>query len=216
MQARNVCLSPTLMREVSTFVYESRPAFFDDPFFTREADPKVIAALEDPKRQEAMATSRAAQAYKKGLEVARAQRQGAACRRPPDRVGHRLGAAGALPGLLRAPGAGRAGAVGADPQDDRIGVDRGRRVGGRGWDRRRGDARGDRPGDSEVQTRRSRVPRPRSLRFCLPAGLATAAAAAAAEASAAAAAERAGIGLASFTVRLRPPKLWSCSCSMAR
>jgi imidazolonepropionase-like amidohydrolase len=71
MVARNVCLSPTLMREVSTFVYESRPAFFDDPFFTRDADPKVIAALEDPERQAAMAKSRATQAYKAGLEVAR-------------------------------------------------------------------------------------------------------------------------------------------------
>lgn len=71
MKARDVCLSPTLMREVSTFVYESRPAFFDDPFFTREADPNVMAALEDPKRQEAMAKSRAAQAYKTGLDVAR-------------------------------------------------------------------------------------------------------------------------------------------------
>lgn len=71
MTARGVCLSPTLMREVSTFVYESRPPFFDDPFFTREADPKVVAALEDPQRQASMAKSRAAQEYKKGLEVAR-------------------------------------------------------------------------------------------------------------------------------------------------
>ncbi|HEY0872563.1 MAG TPA: amidohydrolase family protein [Vicinamibacterales bacterium] len=72
IKARDVCLSPTLMREVSTFVYATRPVFFDDPFFTREADPKVIAALEDPKRQEAMAKSRAAEAYRKGLEIARA------------------------------------------------------------------------------------------------------------------------------------------------
>jgi imidazolonepropionase-like amidohydrolase len=72
MRERDVCLSPTLMREVSTFVYESRPAFFDDPFFTREADPKVLAALEDPQRQAATAKSRAAQAYRKGLDVARA------------------------------------------------------------------------------------------------------------------------------------------------
>jgi imidazolonepropionase-like amidohydrolase len=71
MREHDVCLSPTLMREVSTFVYESRPAFFDDPFFTREADPKVLAGLEDPQRQAAMAKSRAAQAYRKGLEVAR-------------------------------------------------------------------------------------------------------------------------------------------------
>ena len=71
MKARNVCLCPTLMREVSTFVYESRPAFFDDPFFRREADPKVVAALEDPARQAATAKSTSAQAYKKALEVAR-------------------------------------------------------------------------------------------------------------------------------------------------
>ena len=71
MKTRNVCLCPTLMREVSTFVYESRPAFFDDPFFKRDADPKVLAALEDPARQASVAASRSAQAYKKALEVAR-------------------------------------------------------------------------------------------------------------------------------------------------
>jgi imidazolonepropionase-like amidohydrolase len=70
MKARNICLCPTLMREVSTFVYESRPAFFDDPFFRREVDPKVLAALESPARQ-AMARSASAQRYKKALEVAR-------------------------------------------------------------------------------------------------------------------------------------------------
>jgi imidazolonepropionase-like amidohydrolase len=71
MKARNVCLCPTLMREVSAFVYESRPAFFDDPFFRAEADPKVMAALEDPSRMAGVAKSTAAQKYKKGLEVAR-------------------------------------------------------------------------------------------------------------------------------------------------
>jgi imidazolonepropionase-like amidohydrolase len=70
MKARNVCLCPTLMREVSTFVYETRPAFFDDPFFEREADPAVVKQLEDPARQ---ATYRGAapQRYKEALVVAR-------------------------------------------------------------------------------------------------------------------------------------------------
>ncbi|HSC29979.1 MAG TPA: amidohydrolase family protein [Vicinamibacterales bacterium] len=72
MKARGVCLCPTLMREVSTFVYESRPAFFDDPFFRREVEPGLLAALEDPARQAGVAASRSAQAYKKALEVARA------------------------------------------------------------------------------------------------------------------------------------------------
>ena len=71
MKARNVCLSPTLMREVSTFVYETRPAFFDDPFFRKEADPKIVATLEEPARQASMASSKSAQTYKTSLEVAR-------------------------------------------------------------------------------------------------------------------------------------------------
>jgi imidazolonepropionase-like amidohydrolase len=71
VKARNVCLSPTLMREVSTFVYESRPSFFDDPFFKSDADPKVVAVLEDPARQASVAANRSAQAYKKALEIAR-------------------------------------------------------------------------------------------------------------------------------------------------
>ena len=71
MKSRSVCLCPTLMREVSTFVYESRPAFFDDPFFRREADPQVLAALENPDRQAATAKNPSAQRYKKALEVAR-------------------------------------------------------------------------------------------------------------------------------------------------
>jgi imidazolonepropionase-like amidohydrolase len=58
------------MREVSTFVYESEPDFFSDPFFLREADPAVLAQLRDRKRQEAMRTSRSAQTYKKALEIA--------------------------------------------------------------------------------------------------------------------------------------------------
>jgi imidazolonepropionase-like amidohydrolase len=71
MKQRNICLCPTLTREISTFVYESRPAFFDDPFFRREADPKVTAALEDPARMAGIAKSAAAQQYKKALEIAR-------------------------------------------------------------------------------------------------------------------------------------------------
>jgi imidazolonepropionase-like amidohydrolase len=62
---------PTLTRELSTFVYESRPAFFDDPLFVRHADPAVVARLEEPARQEAMRASKSARAYKAGLEVAK-------------------------------------------------------------------------------------------------------------------------------------------------
>ncbi len=70
MAERRVCYSPTLVREVSTFVYESTPDFFSDPFFSSRADPDVLAQLSDPQRQESVRRSSAAQAYKRALEVA--------------------------------------------------------------------------------------------------------------------------------------------------
>ncbi len=70
LKSKNVCLCPTLVREVSTYVYESVPEFFSDPFFLREADPKVLEQLKDPERQAAVQKSKAAQQYKKGLQVA--------------------------------------------------------------------------------------------------------------------------------------------------
>ena len=71
LEERNVCYAPTLMREVSTFVYESEPAFFSDPFFLAEADPAVLTALRDPARQARVRADRAAQTYKRQLEVAK-------------------------------------------------------------------------------------------------------------------------------------------------
>ncbi len=70
MKARDVPYCPTLTRELSTFAYESTPAFFSDPFFTKEADPAVVAQLKDPARQAAMAKSASAQTYKTQLPVA--------------------------------------------------------------------------------------------------------------------------------------------------
>jgi imidazolonepropionase-like amidohydrolase len=70
MKARRVPYCPTLTRELSTFVYESTPAFFSDPFFLREADRAVIAQLQEPARQQAMRASTSAQAYKAALGVA--------------------------------------------------------------------------------------------------------------------------------------------------
>ena len=71
-RARDVCVVPTLMREVSTFVYESTPAFFGDEFFLRRADAAAIAQLKDPARQQRMRSSASAQKYKAALEVASA------------------------------------------------------------------------------------------------------------------------------------------------
>ncbi|MBL8959661.1 MAG: amidohydrolase family protein [Gemmatimonadetes bacterium] len=70
LKARNTCVVPTLMREVSTFVYESTPAWFDDPLFRMHPDRAQVAGLVDPTRQQAMRVSPVAQRYKAALEVA--------------------------------------------------------------------------------------------------------------------------------------------------
>jgi imidazolonepropionase-like amidohydrolase len=70
LKSRGICLCPTLMREVSTFVYESTPDFFADPLFLAHADMQQVNQLKDPARQEAMRKSTSAQRYKAALEVA--------------------------------------------------------------------------------------------------------------------------------------------------
>ena len=72
LKDNNVCYCPTLMREVSTYVYESRPEWFDDPFFLKEADPAVVEALSSPARQQQTQNSSSAQTYKAQLETAKA------------------------------------------------------------------------------------------------------------------------------------------------
>ena len=70
LKSKGIGYCPTLTREVSTFVYENVPDFFDDPFFLREADPQVLEQLKAPERQNRIRNSEAAQQYKKALEVA--------------------------------------------------------------------------------------------------------------------------------------------------
>lgn len=64
LKTKDVCYTPTLTRELSTFVYEGEPAFFSDPFFTREVDPELIATLREPERQARMRDNASAQHYK--------------------------------------------------------------------------------------------------------------------------------------------------------
>jgi imidazolonepropionase-like amidohydrolase len=70
LKTAGVCVSPTLMREVSTFVYESTPDFFADPLFQAHANAEWVSSLKEPARQAALRSSTSAQRYKAALEVA--------------------------------------------------------------------------------------------------------------------------------------------------
>jgi imidazolonepropionase-like amidohydrolase len=48
LRAAGVCYVPTLVRDVSTFVYAERPSWFDDPFFLAHAHPGQVAGTTDP------------------------------------------------------------------------------------------------------------------------------------------------------------------------
>lgn len=70
LKSKGVCVSPTLMREVSTFVYESTPEWFADPLFVKHANREWMATVQQPARQQAMRQSTSAQRYKVALDVA--------------------------------------------------------------------------------------------------------------------------------------------------
>jgi imidazolonepropionase-like amidohydrolase len=71
LKQRNICYCPTFTRELSTYVYESTPAFFQDPFFLRHADRETMRQLQEPDRQAAMRSSKSAQGYKAAMPVAK-------------------------------------------------------------------------------------------------------------------------------------------------
>ena len=72
LKRRNIAVIPTLARELSVFVYESTPAFFDDPFFLRGQGVygQQVEQLKDPARQEKTRNNPEAQAIKKAFEQA--------------------------------------------------------------------------------------------------------------------------------------------------
>jgi imidazolonepropionase-like amidohydrolase len=48
LRGSGVCYVPTLVRDVSTFVYAERPDWFDDPFFLAHAHPAQMEGTTDP------------------------------------------------------------------------------------------------------------------------------------------------------------------------
>lgn len=65
-----VCYIPTLVREVSTFVYADRPDFFDDPFFLAAAKKSEMERVSEPEYRQRIAASDSAAAYREALPLA--------------------------------------------------------------------------------------------------------------------------------------------------
>jgi imidazolonepropionase-like amidohydrolase len=70
MKKNNAYYIPTLLREVSTYVYGEKPAFLSDPFLTRDGNHAEMTKAQDPAFQEAMRKDQAGQWYKEHLPVA--------------------------------------------------------------------------------------------------------------------------------------------------
>lgn len=74
MKGREACYCPTFTREISTFVYDSTPAWVTDPFFVKGVDSAIVQQLSDPARQAQVRDSPAwklGQRYKAALETAK-------------------------------------------------------------------------------------------------------------------------------------------------
>jgi imidazolonepropionase-like amidohydrolase len=95
-----VCYVPTLVREVSTFVYGERPAFFDDPFFLEAAKQSQIDRVSDPAFMERMATSPAAATYREALVQAQDNLRILIGAGVPIALGTDSGPAGRFPGYF--------------------------------------------------------------------------------------------------------------------
>lgn len=70
MLERDICITPTLTREVSVFIYADRPDFFDDPFFLQYTDENVLEELQQPDVQERF-TGRTADYFRDALPLAK-------------------------------------------------------------------------------------------------------------------------------------------------
>jgi imidazolonepropionase-like amidohydrolase len=73
LKRRNVAYIPTLTRDLSVFVYEATPAFFNEPFFLRggAAYEAEVKQLRDPALQQKTKASVEAQTIKKALDQAK-------------------------------------------------------------------------------------------------------------------------------------------------
>ena len=72
MKRKNIGYIPTLTRDLSVFVYETKPAFFDEAFFRRGIGlyQEQVNLLVNPAAQEKVRNDKEAQSIKKALEQA--------------------------------------------------------------------------------------------------------------------------------------------------
>src|SRR5881296_4216944 len=72
LKRRNIGYIPTLTRDLSVFVYETRPAFFDEPFFRRGITlyGSEVEVLVNPANQQKVRSDKQAQAIKPALQQA--------------------------------------------------------------------------------------------------------------------------------------------------
>ena len=70
LEQTGTCYVPTLTREVSTFAYAERPAFFDDEFFNRHAVRREVERLSDPELRRQVGESETAAGYRQALTQA--------------------------------------------------------------------------------------------------------------------------------------------------
>lgn len=95
-----VCYVPTLVREVSTFVYSERPAFFDDPFFLSNANAGEMARVTGADYMARIAASDSAAAYRQALVQAQENLKLLATAGVPIAFGTDSGPAGRFPGYF--------------------------------------------------------------------------------------------------------------------
>jgi imidazolonepropionase-like amidohydrolase len=100
MLESGICYVPTLVREVSTFVYSERPAFFDDPFFLEAARQSQVDRVSEPEFMSRMAASPASAAYRKALVQAQENLRILVGSGVPIAFGTDSGPAGRFPGYF--------------------------------------------------------------------------------------------------------------------
>jgi imidazolonepropionase-like amidohydrolase len=100
MLESGVCYVPTLVREVSTFVYGARPDWFDDAFFLEGAKQSEIVRVSQPDFMARIAASPSADRYKQALVQAQENLRIVLGSGVPVAFGTDSGPAGRFPGYF--------------------------------------------------------------------------------------------------------------------